>query len=166
MSGQDETDKGDVVLSGYKGDPVPMRTLYYDQNPEREMHIVCSPDRMRVYMKVVPGTQFAGISRETIIGHIFSAGVTYGLIDAGVNLFAAMQSGPSPFTGYYQVARGDPMRQGEDGSIEFHVQPTSIAPRYDEDESGSIDYKQLNLVENCFAGQRVASLRPPGPGRA
>ena len=159
------TAKADVEVKGHNGAPIPMRTLFYDQTSEREVHIVCSLDRMSVYMKLAPGQHFSGISRETIVDLIRNAGVTCGLIEPGITLFTGLQNSPNPMPGYCQVARGEFMRQGGNGSIEFYVQPTSMEPRYDETDTGNIDYKQLNLIENCFAGQRVASILPPGPGR-
>ncbi len=163
---EEKLDATDVELPGPGGAPVPMRTLFFDQSGGHEIHIVVSPDRMRAFMKIRPGAGFSGVSGETALGILRGAGVVYGLVEPGVNLFAALQSGPAPFDGYFQVARGEPMRKGEDGAIEFHVQPTSLQPRYDVTESGSVDYKQLNLIENCFVGQRVATILPPGPGRA
>ncbi|MCL2000441.1 MAG: FapA family protein [Planctomycetes bacterium] len=156
----------EVELSGYGGAPVSMYTVFYDRNPDREIHIVTSPDRMYAYMKILPGPKFSGVTVAAVAGILMAAGVVRGLIEQGINHFIAQQSGPAPFDGYFQVARGEPMRKGEDGSIEFHVQPTSFRPRYDKDDAGNIDFKQLNLIENCFAGQRVASILPPGPGRA
>lgn len=159
-------DKTDVEVSGRNGAAIPMRTLFFDHNSDREVHIVSSPDRLRAYMKIAPGPHFAGVSLDGVSALIQKAGVAYGRIETGIRLFAAMQNGPTPFPGYFQIARGDPMRRGEDGSIEFHVHPVSLQPRYDKDNSGSIDYRQSNLIESCFSGQRIASILPPGPGRA
>ena len=158
--------KSDVSLLGVGGVPEPAQTLYYDMTPDRETHMVVARDNMRVYLKIIPGAVFSGVSVEDVVSLLADAGVKVGIIGPGVSLFVAMQNSAAPYDGYFQVARGEPMRKGVDGSIEFHVQPTSLAPRYDENDSGGIDFKQLNLIENCFAGQRVASILPPGPGRA
>ncbi|MDR1744574.1 MAG: FapA family protein [Planctomycetota bacterium] len=156
----------DFPVAGHGGETIPMRTLLHERNSDRELHLVASMDNMRVYMKIAPGVNFSGVTREMIVGAMAASGVRYGLIEPGVRLFVHIQNSSEPFTGFFQVARGEPMRRGENGSIEFHVQPTAMNPRYDENASGAIDYKQLNLIENCFAGQRIASILPPGPGRA
>lgn len=166
MAAQGEPNKTDMVVTGHNGEPVPMRTLFYDGTPEREVHVIATPDKMKVFMKLIPGDGFSGIVRDSIIAIVTGAGVSHGLIGQGIDLFVATQNSAEPFTGFHQVTRGEPMRKGEDGSIEFHVQPTSLNPRYDENDDGAIDFKQLNLIENCFAGQRVATILPPGPGRA
>lgn len=158
-------DKTDFELRGGGGKPFRVRTLFYENNPDWEVRLVSSPDRMRAYIKLTPGPHFSGVAAAILKDVVAAGGVTTGVVDAALSLYAAQQSSPQPTQEYYQVARGRPMRKGEDGAIEFHVQPTSMMPRYDETESGSIDFKQLNLLENCFAGQRVASILPPGPGR-
>lgn len=166
MTAPGEIEKTDVTVLGHNGESVPMRTVFYDRSPDREVHLVVAPDNMRAYMRLVPGDSFSGVARESVLAIIAAAGIAHGLIEPGIALFVGTQNSGEPFPGFVQVARGDAMRKGENGSIEFYVQPTSLEARYDENESGAIDYKQLNLIENCFAGQRVASILPPGPGRA
>ncbi|MCD7897290.1 MAG: FapA family protein [Planctomycetaceae bacterium] len=153
-------------MAGRNGEPLPLRTVYYDRNADREAHLASSLDGMHAYLKYVPGPAFSGLTREKIVAIIAGAGVIYGLIDEGIALFVVTQNGPEPFNGFFEIARGEPMRKGENGFIEFHVQPTSMEARYDSDAGGGIDYKQLNLIENCFVGQRVAFIHPPGPGRS
>ncbi len=166
MDEPEKLDRTDVEIAGAGGSKIPMRTLFFDKSPDRELHIVASPDRMRVFVRLTPGERFSGVSREQLLDQLISLGVSHGVMDTGLNLLVALQNSPAPMTGYLQVARGTPRRKGEDGTIEFHVQPTSPNPRYDVGEDGTIDYRQLNLIENCFAGQRVASVLPPGPGRS
>lgn len=165
MATPNEAGATDMVVPGHGGEPVPVRTLFHERTSDREIHLAVTADGMRAYMRVLPGVNYSGISRETAMSVIGAGGVVHGIVEPGVDLLVATQNGPDPFTGFLQVARGDPMRKGEDASIEFHVQPTSMHPRYDEGDDGAIDYKQLNLIENCFAGQRVASIIPPAPGR-
>ncbi len=156
----------DLSVAGHNGEPLPLRTVYYDRNADREAHLASSLDGMHAYLKYVPGPAYSGLTREKIVAIIAGSGVIYGLIDEGIALFVVTQNGPEPFNGFFEIARGEPMRMGEKGFIEFHVQPTSMEARYDSDAEGGIDYKQLNLIENCFVGQRVASIHPPGPGRS
>ena len=165
MTALGEPNQTDMTVAGYQGAPVPMRTLYYDRTSDREAHLVVTPDNMRVYLKLIPGEHFSGVTRESVVALIAGSGVVNGLVEPGIALFINTQNSAAPFKGFCQVAVGTPMRKGENGSIEFHVQPTSLEPRYDESDSGNIDFKQLNLIENCFAGQRVATILPPGPGR-
>ncbi|MDR1535930.1 MAG: FapA family protein [Planctomycetota bacterium] len=159
-------DVADCEIPGRGGKPLPARTLLQDRTPRWEIHAVCSLDRLRVFVRLLPGPNFSGVTSVELADILKSCGVIFGLNDHALVTFAAAQSGGGPFSGYFQLARGQPMNRGENGSLEFHVQPSTLQPRYDQNASGNIDFKQLNLIENCFAGQRVASILPPGPGRA
>lgn len=155
-----------IQIAGHDGEVLAMRTLLHERNSERELHIIASGDGMHVYMKILPGAHFQGITAGLVTAALAVAGVRYGFIEPGIELFVQTQNSAEPFAGFFQIARGEPMRRGENGSVEFHVQPTAINPRYDENSEGAIDFKQLNLIENCFAGQRIATILPPGPGRS
>lgn len=165
MTAAGSQEGSEISVAAHDGETVPLRVLYHDRTSDRETVLAVSDDGMRAYMKVIPGGNFSGLTRDGVVAIIAAAGVVHGLIEPGILLFVGTQNGSSPFKGFFQVAAGVPMRRGENGSVEFHVQPTSMDARYDENDAGAIDYKQLNLIENCFAGQRVASILPPGPGR-
>ncbi len=165
MSADAPETANDITLAGPGGAPVAMRTLVRESNSDREIHLVASPDGMHAYMKITPGVNFSAVTPQAIAAAAAAAGVTHGLVQSGIDLLANLRNASSPTQGFLEIASGSPMRKGENGSIEFHVQPTSMEPRYDENADGAIDFKQLNLIENCFAGQRVASILPPGPGR-
>ncbi|MDR1520180.1 MAG: FapA family protein [Planctomycetota bacterium] len=165
-AGGAKLDAVDFEIPWREGATLPARSLLHERNARWEIHLAVSADRMRAFIRIVPGGNFAGVGAAELAGILNSAGVIFGHSGPGLELYAAIQSGPSPFPGYFQLARGIPMSRGEDGSVEFHVQPTSSQPRYDQSAKGNIDFKQLNLIENCFIGQRIASILPPGPGRA
>lgn len=158
-------DASDLSIPGRLGNPIPMRTLIHHRSQEMETHLIASPDRMRACLKIVPGPAYQRIDADVIIDFLTAGDVVAGYDRATLEFFAAMQNSPTPFGGFFQLARGEPMHKGEDGYIEFHVQPSAGAPRYDQTDAGNIDFKQLNLLENCFAGQRVATVIPPGPGK-
>lgn len=155
-----------MTLRGLKGAPEAALLLHASSSLERDVKIVCSPDRIRAYIRVIRGTAFKPLTEAGVVELLASAGIGSGVDATGISAFIALVNAAAPFEGFFQIARSSPMRRGEDGSIEFHVQPTAAVPRYDQSDSGSIDFKQLNLIENCFAGQRVATIVPPGPGRS
>ncbi len=165
MTVETQFETPDTTLAGRNGEEIPMRTLFVDETPVMFTHLVVTLDRMQVFLRIIPGANFKQISADYLSDLLSSFHVIYGVDRTNLAFFAALQSSPTPFDGYFQVARGTPPHKGEDGYIEFHVQPSAAVPRYDLNDSGGIDFKQLNLIENCFAGQRVASIVPPGPGR-
>lgn len=158
-------DLPEVTAKGPAGRPRPLRLVANDVSPGRQIRVLVSPDAMHAYALIVPGERFAGVQPSDIAVVMARGGVVCGMLEDGLKFLAKAMEGESPFDGFFEVARGVPAQKGEDGYIEFHVQPTSLDPRYDENDAGAIDFKQLNLIENCFIGQRVATIHPPGPGR-
>ena len=65
----------------------------------------------------------------------------------------------------YIVAKGQPVKQGIDGYVEYMFETDPIArPKTNED--GSVDFHALNSVRACSAGQVLAKLHPEEPGEA
>ena len=93
------------------------------------------------------------------------ASVTVGIDATALELLAELVNADRTPPGPFPVARGEAPTPGENGHIEFHVQPTVSEARFDTSQNGTIDYRELNLIENCFAGQLVATRHPPGEGR-
>lgn len=62
------------------------------------------------------------------------------------------------------IAQGFPPVDGEDGTVSFQirVQKTGLAPKVRED--GTVDYHDLDLVENVSKGQVLCVLTPPTDG--
>ncbi len=162
---EEELDSSDLTIPGFQGRPTPVRTLYLAKRAEAAIHLVATPDNMHVYLQLLPGPDFNPVAAEDLAELLHSAGVSVGIDDYGLKLYASIQNSDKPFDGFFQVAKGEPAHNGEDSYIEFHVQPSAAVPHYDENDSGSIDYKQLNLLENCFASQRIATIIPPGQGK-
>ncbi|MDR0361736.1 MAG: FapA family protein [Planctomycetota bacterium] len=156
----------EATLAGRGGEPFPVVVAHSSANNEMSVRIVVEPTRMAAFIRLAPGPSFSGLSQDRLRDVLIDAGIVHGVDAIGLATYVLMQNSATPFDGYFQIAQGDPMRRGEDGSIEFHVLPTAAAPRYDQTDEGSIDFRQLNLIENCFAGQRVATIIPPGAGRA
>ncbi|MDR1613574.1 MAG: FapA family protein [Planctomycetota bacterium] len=155
----------EAALTGHGGAPTPVLVVHSSASNEMTVRIVVDPARMGAFIQLLPGPSFGDIDGRRLGDILVDAGIVHGVDAFGLSTYCQMQNAPSPFEGFFQVAQGDPMRKGEDGSIEFHVLPTAAAPRYDQTNEGSIDFRQLNLIENCFAGQRVATVIPPGAGR-
>lgn len=149
-----------IEIPGPAGTPVQMRQLFKEQTPQRELCVVADMAGMHVYVRLVPGPEFAGADAAEMEAVLQRAGVVIGINQQSIALVAERASSGRPLTEYVQVARGEPMRKGEDGSIEFHVRPAEDMNVYEEGASAH------GILENCFAGQRVATILPPGIGRA
>ncbi len=90
--------------------------------------------------------------------------VVHGLDSAALESVAAAARDGRGSTGRV-VARGTPPEPGRDGALEFIVRPSNEGARYEKDaDSGRIDYRETNLIENVLAGEPVAIEIPPRPG--
>lgn len=155
----------EVEVPGHNGERVRLAILTEDRKAVRDITVLSDATGMHAYAQTSPREGFKKLERADLLAVVAQAGIVFGLSEEAVGLYLAMVNGSKPYTGYFEIARGDPMRRGENGDIEFHVQPSRSIPEYDENEEGSVDFKQLNLIENCFLDQRVASILPPGLGR-
>lgn len=165
MTTPGESDFMQIAVKGYQDEQLALRLLADDVNDERRLCILASQDGMHAYAMTTPGSKFVQLNREEVMAAIAGSGVVFGVSEEGVTLYLSLVNGEKSFAGCFEIASGKPVRNGEDGTMEFHVQPTGMDPKYDRNDDGGVDFKQLNLIENCFAGQRVASILPPGQGR-
>lgn len=62
------------------------------------------------------------------------------------------------------AAMGDPPVNGKNAQIVYHVR-TEISPRFKEDESGKVDFKNLDIIENVVGGQLLAEKIPAEKGK-
>lgn len=165
MLAADGSNANQIAVKGFNNEPLTLHLLADDVNDERRLCILASLDGMHAYAMTTPGIRFVQLRRDEVENAIARAGVVFGVADEGISLYLSMVNAEKPYVGCFEVASGKAARDGKDGTIEFHVQPTGMEPKYDENDAGAVDFKQLNLIENCFAGQRVASILPPGEGR-
>lgn len=156
---------GGMQVKGRLGRLLDVRLLLSGQNRDGKFEIICSIDNMRAYIRRLDPAGRVLLSVEELLKLISQSGIAHGVDQTSIALFINLQASGQPFDGFFNIAHGTFPHDGEDGSIEFHVLPSVNTARYDQSVSGSIDFKQLNLIENCFAGQLIASVRPPGPGK-
>jgi uncharacterized protein (DUF342 family) len=103
---------------------------------------------------------------EDIRACLKKAGVVRGIDDDALALLVELLNHGEEPVGPFQLAKGIPALDGEDGKIEFAIQPTSQEVRYDLDENGNVDFHRPNLIQNTLKGDTVAVIHPPTKGRA
>ena len=87
-----------------------------------------------------------------------SAGVTYGVSDAMLNVAVRLKRYNQPFT----AAKGTAPKDGMDGRIEEHFAHETLA-HPNERTDGSVDYKDLQLIRDIPKGTVIADIIPPTP---
>jgi len=135
------------------------------RQPEPELDgridITVAPDRMRCEVIV---TAHKPMGRPTTVEELVQR-----LTEEGIKRpdFATVQRiyRDGLFDQPVVVAEGVPVVPGQHGRYEFMVELNKEVRHLDEDERGKVDFKELNIVENVTAGQVVAKVHPPVPGR-
>lgn len=120
-----------------------------------------SSDGMQATVRLVTPAKNAPPQTEEEIRSVLRAeGVTYGLLESVVRGLGA-----SPyFEEEILVAEGKPVVHGQDGRVDYHFDVEKEFRPLIADETGRVDHKELNLIENVVQGQLLAARKPPIPG--
>jgi len=124
-----------------------------------------SPDAMLGYVRVEVIGFGDDLEAGKMIKRISLGGISFGIDPAAVENCIEVFS-EQPGAGPLQIAAGEAPEDGSDGKIEFYVRPSSDQAELQSDSSGRVDFHDLHLIENVEAGQELASLLEPRPGRA
>ncbi|MFC1541983.1 flagellar assembly protein A [Candidatus Latescibacterota bacterium] len=116
-----------------------------------------SDDKYEAYVKVHKPINDGDFISEDLKGFLTEKGVTYGILNEEIeNIFKQ-----EIFDKNILVARGQKVVDEKDGETRYYF-ATKIKPKVD--EKGNIDYKELNLIHNVTAGEKLAEIIPPKPG--
>ncbi len=147
-----ETDSEETMSVGYAG----------GLECQERMTVKVSLDRMKATCRFMPPS-FGGKVMETrdIIGQLSQMGIVYGLDQDAMLSFASDRC----YCTDYVFAQGDIPRPGRDASITyfFNTNP-SLKPKHNED--GSVDYRNLNTINEVREGDLLARLIPADRGDA
>jgi len=119
-----------------------------------------SPDKMRAVINVFPPDGGKLPTYDDYMEALKKHNVVYGI---NTQLIKELCIKPV----FYEdilVAEGTLPMNGKNGKIEYHFKITKDrTPKIMED--GRVDFRQLNLIENVHAGDVLATITPPVPGR-
>jgi len=144
-----------------EGIPVKIAEAQEEQKIDSTVEVIVSEDKMAAYVILTPPE--AGGSTPTlemIVQALYSKGVVWGLNE---NKIRELVENPV-YNAQIQVAEGVPAVNGKNGEVKFlfdvnkERKPTIM-------EDGTVNYKEMNLVDNVVKGQKLAELIPPIPGQ-
>jgi len=144
-----------------EGIPVKIAEAQEEQKIDSTVEVVVSEDKMAAFVILTPPE--AGGSPptlEAIVKALHSKGVVWGLNE---NRIRELVENPV-YNAQIQVAEGVPAVNGKNGEVKFlfdinkERKPTIM-------EDGTVNYKEMNLVDNVAKGQKLAELIPPVPGK-
>lgn len=96
---------------------------------------------------------------EEVLERLKQENILYGIDQEQIEKILTHQVFDKPF----QIARGDRPIKGKDGEVRYLVEVESKAkPKIS--DSGTINFKELNMINNVEAGTVLAELIPPEEG--
>ena len=129
--------------------------------PEGEaMKLNVSEDGMKAYARFyAPSEGGNELSIEEIKNDLKVQGIVFGVIEESIASYIANRD----YCNDYLVAEGKEVKQGVNGSIEyfFNTNPNT-KPKLNDD--GTVDFKNLSVLNPCSEGQVLAKLSPAVEG--
>jgi uncharacterized protein len=152
----------DLLIS--RGDDVPVKVGDFDYNPINDPMLTVSIEEedMKVYITAIPpgigGCDYGVDDLETFLQN---NGVVHGTLDEALQEFERHPVYSQPIL----MAQGSPPINGADARIvyNFEVDPSKV--KLKERMDGTINFKELNLIQNVVEGQPLARKVPPEAGQ-
>lgn len=129
-----------------------------DQKPNMELQV--STDNMTAYLRVQPAKNGnRSVSYEEIIDFLQQHGIVYGIQEDAIRDFCENKKFYLELT----CAQGIEPVDEKDGKLEYLVRiDQNTAPKVQED--GTVDFRDLGLVQNVSKGDVLCRMNPPGGG--
>jgi uncharacterized protein (DUF342 family) len=133
-------------------------------NFDAGIEITISSDRMKADMILhAPGFGGKDITLSAINNILSEQKIIYGIKDEVLNKILENISNGNYPSEPITIAEGLMPKNGENGTIKFLFNTeTSLKPKLNKD--GTVDYKNLSIVETVTKGQELAILIPPTKG--
>ena len=129
---------------------------------DERLIINVSEDRMSATAIFYPSEKGGRqLEKKDIITIINESKVTYGIDQ---ELVERLSEGQREYNKFYEIAKGYEGAEGEDGKLEcfFNTGEKNYAPKVASD--GTVDYKNLGLIEYVEKGTLLARITPPTKG--
>ena len=146
----------------------PVQIGAWTPNPEYDgtMSIEITEDEMKAYVHFTPPRYYG---RHFEYGEVIEAlkkgGIKVGIKEKVIKEYLENMDYTRPLL----AAEGSKMVNGKDAYIEYKVRVENKAVSFEEDESGKVNFRNLELLENVVVGQLLAVKIPAeqgSPGRS
>ncbi len=156
-------DTGDIEKALKKASGKPFKIGEWVPNPANDgtMRIEISDDEIKAFAHFSP-PRFAGRHMEfdEVIDSLRNAGVVIGIKEEQIKEYLEMMNYSKPLL----AAEGEKPHHGKDAFIDYKVRIDNTDISFEEDESGKIDFKNRELLENVVVGQLLAAKVPAENG--
>lgn len=126
---------------------------------QSDLIVQISDDQLKAWMTLLPTEGAFPPSREEIVARLKQENVHYGLNEDIIQM--AVEQGHLKKS---LVAEGEPAQQGKSAWFEYLLE-TNLKHGPRERADGSVDYRDLNLVQNVEIDTPLMRKHPPEPGQ-
>lgn len=119
-----------------------------------------STDKMEATVLIHPPKGGKEVDMDDIMAAFSKAGIRFGIKQDVIENIVAQQWHNEKVL----VAEGKPPIDGDDGKIEYLFATEAGTPRPAMSEDGSVDYYELNIIQNVLANEPLAEKIPPTLG--
>ena len=152
-----------TVERGSDGEYIPVGLYSHNQAGDANFYVDITPDEMKAYIvATAPAVGGAEISPDRILRMLDTQRVVAGINKEYIDDFVDNPVYGAPFL----VAEGLVPVDGRDAYIAYNFETDRSKLRIKETESGQVDFKELNLIQNVIEGQPLAQKIPPERGKA
>ena len=132
-------------------------------NPEYDgsMYVEVTEDEMKAFVHFTPPRYFGRhMEVDEVVDSLKKAGVVTGIKQDRIKDYLDNMDYNHPLLG----AEGSRPRHGRDAYIDYKVRVDRSGVKFEEDESGKVDVRNLELLENVVVGQLLAQKVPAEEG--
>lgn len=149
------------IISEARGERVPVADWHSSPDMDAKVNVEVSKDEMKAYITLIP-PQPGGrdLVFEEVIEKLKDAGIVKGIKEDVIQRVLDNKI----YNEQILVAEGKPPKDGEDAKVNYKFRTEKIRTSGFIDETGRIDYKNLDLIENVVQSQLLAEKIPPTEG--
>jgi uncharacterized protein (DUF342 family) len=149
------------IVKDAAGNYVRVAGFHHNAANDSFVRVEISENEMRVFISVTPpGAGGGDISLDSYKTLLRGNGVTYGIKESELERFA-----DRPVYGTRVcVAEGKQPVNGRDAHMQYFFEADQSSVRLKETSSGAINFKELNIIQNVMAGDKLACKIPPEKG--
>ncbi len=149
------------IVKEASGEPIKIAPYIPRPDSDSTVKVDISPDQMKAYVRVTPPKPGGRhLEVQDVVTALKAHGVVIGFMEEEINK-ALMDD---IYMQEILAARGQPAKHGNDARIDYKINVNREGTQFEEDASGRVDYKKLNLVENVVVGQILAEKIPSERG--
>lgn len=156
-----DLEKVKKIVKEASGEPVKIGPYIPRPDSDSTVKVDISADQMKATIRITPPRPGGRhLEVKDVVTALKAHGVVIGYMEDDINR-ALMDD---VYMQEILAAKGQPPRHGADARIDYKVDVNREGRTFEEDASGKVDFKKMNLVENVVVGQILAEKLPAERG--